>query len=276
MIELNCPHCGHQMRMEKKHAGRRGACKYCHGRFQIPTGEGPVPGWTPQVQPAILADSSRGGEGLGEVHEAAPSGRPEGEFEGPGFLFWGLAILVPPAALLWALLMPKAHPAKKAALFVPAVLTVLAAALTAAIVVAAGPPPVLAGGTPRAGAGPVPAFDDETPTFALKARYEEVPIPEGLRLSPAQAFEDLVGPLAEVKVDLLSCEAGDLSGNYFDVQRFYEAELRRLGWMLDITYSFDGVQGRFTTLDAEKHGRALFVKLVEIESGVRVVIVTRR
>lgn len=43
MIELKCPHCGHQLRIKDKYAGKRGGCKHCRGTFVVPMEASPKP-----------------------------------------------------------------------------------------------------------------------------------------------------------------------------------------------------------------------------------------
>ncbi len=35
MIEMKCPHCGHQLRISDKYAGQQGRCKTCRGKFAV-------------------------------------------------------------------------------------------------------------------------------------------------------------------------------------------------------------------------------------------------
>lgn len=292
MIEMKCPHCAHQMRIESKHAGRRGACKYCHGRFQIPTGEDPVPDSTPDLQPSLVADSSgvhEDAEGL-QQDLSASGEHSEDDLQEPGALFWVIAFFVPPAAFIWALLMPRERPHKKAAVLVPAGLMLLTLLISVAFVVVAGtmgsslPQAVeeldrVSEGTrntPGPDAGPkLPQGKPGAPLVAALLG-EDVPVPAGLLLQPATSYEDLAGPLAEMSEELLACHSGELGESYYDLLDYYENELPERGWSLDITYSFDGTQGRFSTIDAVKEGRALFIKIVETDGGTRVIMITRR
>jgi len=41
MIEMNCPHCGHLLRIPDQYAGQKGGCKHCKGLFQVPMAGGP-------------------------------------------------------------------------------------------------------------------------------------------------------------------------------------------------------------------------------------------
>lgn len=36
MIEMECPHCGHQLRIRSKYAGKQGQCKHCQGFVDVP------------------------------------------------------------------------------------------------------------------------------------------------------------------------------------------------------------------------------------------------
>jgi len=48
MIELNCPHCGHQLRIDDKYAGQNGKCKACGKGITVPGGDG---GFEPNTEP---------------------------------------------------------------------------------------------------------------------------------------------------------------------------------------------------------------------------------
>lgn len=60
MIEMNCPHCDHTLRIPDKYAGRRGGCKHCRGTFRVPkTIPTPPPREPEQTQePAAAAPAS--------------------------------------------------------------------------------------------------------------------------------------------------------------------------------------------------------------------------
>lgn len=36
MIQMNCPHCGHHLRIEDHYAGQQGKCKHCQKKIQVP------------------------------------------------------------------------------------------------------------------------------------------------------------------------------------------------------------------------------------------------
>jgi hypothetical protein len=59
MIEMACPHCGHQLSIPDQFAGQAGACKKCGGRIQVP-----APGSA--AMPASLGSGFGDLEGLGE------------------------------------------------------------------------------------------------------------------------------------------------------------------------------------------------------------------
>jgi len=48
MIEINCPHCGHQLRIDEQFSGKTGTCKSCKKRITVPSGFEPDP-----VQPVL-------------------------------------------------------------------------------------------------------------------------------------------------------------------------------------------------------------------------------
>lgn len=43
MIEMNCPHCDHLLRIDDKYAGQKGGCKHCGGHFRVPKMRVPTP-----------------------------------------------------------------------------------------------------------------------------------------------------------------------------------------------------------------------------------------
>ena len=146
MIEIPCPHCGHQLRIHEKFAGQKGGCKYCQGTFIVPKVIAAPPR---SVQaPASMAPASPaaaqapGAEAVPEL--AGPTipqgvpGPPAARVPGPGVLFWAVVFLFPPAGLIWALTLPKGHPHKYGAVLVPSLLVftnVVLAGLSTAMVV---------------------------------------------------------------------------------------------------------------------------------------------
>lgn len=147
MIEMDCPHCGHHLRIPDKYAGRKGGCVHCKGRFQLPeapqspqfdvTAQGGAPPFQQETIPGdVLPDDEfmprslsslermdiDAGAGLSPAFEKAEQESRARAVEtaygpeGLGCLFWGLAFHLPPVALVWALTLPKEHESKKRAI----------------------------------------------------------------------------------------------------------------------------------------------------------------
>lgn len=53
MVEMNCPHCGHELRIDERHRGQRGVCKHCQGSIEVPSE--PL-----ELAPGALEPSSEG------------------------------------------------------------------------------------------------------------------------------------------------------------------------------------------------------------------------
>lgn len=72
-MEMNCPHCGHLLRISDQYAGQHGGCKYCRGRFQVPLAP-PVP--PPVPPPASFAGPKPGSFGPPRPPQGAPPSQP--------------------------------------------------------------------------------------------------------------------------------------------------------------------------------------------------------
>ena len=168
IIEMLCPHCGHQLRIPAAYAGQKAGCIHCKGRFQVPdtpVAADPVPG--DEFAPRSLADlESMDIDGGGDPASGGSVGGPVGGVSlsslenmdidvgdgvspafagsaraqvGPsasaadplGCLFWGLAFHMPPIALVWAFFLPKGHSQKAVGLGVSAGFLLLAIVLIA-------------------------------------------------------------------------------------------------------------------------------------------------
>ncbi len=168
-IEMLCPNCGHQLRIDARYAGQKGGCVHCKGRFQVPDGpvltvtdsdnefmdrsisslermdidggdsaEGDVLGGA--IVGASLSslenfelDGGGSGGGTSAFAEAEQAGVREAAIaaESLGCLYWGLAFHLPPVALIWALCLPKGHSQKAVGLGVSCGFLLLAIALVA-------------------------------------------------------------------------------------------------------------------------------------------------
>ena len=170
IIEMLCPHCGHQLRIPEAYAGQKAGCIHCKGRFQVPdapVAADPIPG--DEFAPRSLADlESMDIDGGGDPASGASVGGPVGGVslsslenmeidvgddvspafsdaakaqaesaasaaDALGCLFWGLAFHVPPVALVWAFFLPKGHSQKAVGLSVSAGFLLLAIVLIAAL-----------------------------------------------------------------------------------------------------------------------------------------------
>ena len=141
MITMNCPNCGHLLRIHRRYAGRQGKCKHCNAKVDVPA---TTPSEPPPAPPS--------GSGLSAVADLQidedwqPPKMPEGgvagagasieEYKRLGCLYWGCVILLTPVALIWGLVLPKGHPQKKMAVLVPAIL--MAVSLLLVVILFAG------------------------------------------------------------------------------------------------------------------------------------------
>ena len=95
MIIYQCPHCENELRIDEKYAGQKGTCKHCRSAIVVP-------------DRATTQPEGNGGQ---------PKLRK---------LFWVLAVLFPPAAIIWAYTLPKTHPQRRIALIGPSIWFVFA------------------------------------------------------------------------------------------------------------------------------------------------------
>ena len=171
IIEMLCPHCGHQLRIPETYAGQKAGCVHCKGRFQVPNppvAADPIPGdeFTPRSLSSLesmdidsggAGDPASGGRAGGPVGGVSLSSLENmdidvGDGVSPAFtdaaraqvgqatpaadqlgcFFWGLAFHLPPIALVWAFFLPKGHSQKAVGLGVSAGFLLLAIILIAA------------------------------------------------------------------------------------------------------------------------------------------------
>lgn len=95
MIVYQCPHCENELRIDEKYAGQKGTCKHCRSAIVVP--------------------------GRTTIHIAEDSAPPKLRK-----LFWVLAVLFPPAAIVWAYTLPKTHRQRKIGLIAPSIWLVFA------------------------------------------------------------------------------------------------------------------------------------------------------
>jgi hypothetical protein len=161
MIEMKCPHCDHQLRINSKYAGKRGGCKHCGGVFVVPNAYAPEasppqdaappggmaldnmedlpaldPGFARQMadQPVETVEPSTSLEDLkneplaeGVAVPLPPPLAARISNEDPlGCVFWGTAFLVPPVGLVWSIMIPAGHPHKARGMAVSAAFSLLA------------------------------------------------------------------------------------------------------------------------------------------------------
>jgi hypothetical protein len=142
MIEINCPHCGHQLRIRAAYRGKHGKCKHCGGRVDVPADAessdtlNTLPNELPKPigeESTALADLVADGENPNPTPPPAQPAEPELQFDAfppprhqrhkpLGVLYWLLAIFLTPAALIWGIVLPSGHPQKRMAILVPIIL----------------------------------------------------------------------------------------------------------------------------------------------------------
>jgi len=164
MIKMNCPHCGHQLRIRSKFAGKQGQCKHCQGLVDVPNtyAEASSP---PDLEQAgdvgtLSTESEKAKAALAEstaladlMNDDLPSPvaptlpmapdamNPAAEkpteilYKPLGCLYWALAIFLTPAALIMGIMLPSGHPQKKLAITVPIVFFVVSLAALILVVV---------------------------------------------------------------------------------------------------------------------------------------------
>jgi len=107
LIDMNCPHCGHALKIPVQYAGQKGVCKYCHKEITVPAGDAPaaapsvgIPGVPPPAAPAWAPAQPPPGP-------AAPAWAPAQPPPGPAAPAWAPAQPPPgPAAPAWAPAQP--------------------------------------------------------------------------------------------------------------------------------------------------------------------------
>ena len=134
MIEMKCPHCGHQLRIPEKYAGQQGVCKACQGILLATAPPAPgIPGAvSPEPASTALDDlveraPAAPGPAITPAAPATPppAAAPEGgeAHKHLGCLFWGAIFNVPIVSIVLAVLLPKGHPGKGKALLTSCLMT---------------------------------------------------------------------------------------------------------------------------------------------------------
>lgn len=77
MIELKCPECGHQLRIPRRYAGKRGGCKYCRKSFTVPQETPQAQHRAPPPQPPESPESFESPESLGSSESLGSPESPE-------------------------------------------------------------------------------------------------------------------------------------------------------------------------------------------------------
>ena len=192
MIEMKCPHCGHELRIADEYAGKRGGCKHCKGVFTVSM-PGP-PARDQQVRPALDALQAMPDAG---AHRPGPKAVPDQAYKPLGALYWLAVVLVTPVALVWGLVLRKGHPQKGMAVLIPLALIVVGIAGSVAWIATVGSAgqQVDSTGQTRAAAGedrpvaaPVASAEQaqEAARAAGSARHETAPPAAGMPIPPAE------------------------------------------------------------------------------------------
>jgi hypothetical protein len=135
LFELECPKCGHRLRISGKYAGQQGRCKYCKAVIQVPN----LPeGAEAEPASSALADLN---QQPGRQHQESLAVETR-EYRPLGCLFWIAALFLTPVAVIWAFLLPKGHPRKPMAILVTLVLLLLVPVIFFGVVIG-GPAVVL-------------------------------------------------------------------------------------------------------------------------------------
>jgi len=340
MIEYNCPHCNHLLRIKSKYAGQRGGCKHCGGVFvvpetnssgqapsqdAVPAGGSPIdtmddlpaldPAFAQQMadQPVERVEPSTALEDLMNepmvAAETAPLPPPRkariSDDEPLGCVFWGTAFLIPPAGLVWSIMIPAGHPHKVRGIAVScsfsvlAILCVLASAWlgaqTQALIDEANKPIELAPVEytsefvdPPESLPPVesPAQirqADSPPTKpppppVVQARVEGpgfenfvMPFYEGLfletpqRLTPASLGRSLGSTGDDVRY--ISIGEGTVVGSIGDVADAFQRQLSEQGFKTSTSFGFGTSVGEYRTVKCEGAAGEWFSVQVSAATG---------
>ncbi len=138
MIELTCPHCGHQLRIQSKYAGREGKCKHCQGPILVPStaslavpsedlpgATSPPPPMPGGVGSTALDDLNVDANWQPPARVAGVEATPQETHSRVGCWYWLLVVFFTPGALIWGILLPKGHPQRTAAIVIPILIMVL-------------------------------------------------------------------------------------------------------------------------------------------------------
>ncbi len=267
MIEMNCPHCGHLLRVRSKYAGKQGQCKHCQGLVDVPntyavTAEaadnGPSDVGTASAKLAAstaLADLMAD-DGPKPVAPTLPmtadamaslTDEPIPQFHAPlSRFYWLLAIIVAPAAFVWGIFLPQSHPQKKLAVLVP-VVTFFVAVILLGIAIVVLPTiewpmdngdsrPDAISAAPVATTPPAVLPEATTPSADAGKAYAQTRLPSypGLVFNVVdQSDNELSGPLAQADPSTLTNFEGYVAKDYESITVYFFQELRNRDWNID-------------------------------------------
>lgn len=305
MIEMNCPHCGHQLRVRSKYAGRQGQCRHCQGFVDVPNTYADIldepergPSDVSTVSPQLAASTALADLMADDEPEpVAPTlpmpadamasllDEPPPQFYAPlGGYYWLLAVIVAPAALVRGFLLPNAHPQKKQAIIVPLV-SLISVLFLLGIAIVVRPSiewPTFRGDnrTDATSAVPVattpPAMLPEAITSSTNAgkAYAQTRLPSypGLLFSVVdQSENELSGPLATAAPSALTTFEGYVEKDFESITLYFFQELQNRGWAIsDYDYG-DKTKGE-TYIIGSKDTIGIVYRTREVDARTRVVI----
>ncbi len=301
MIEMNCPHCGHHLRVRSKYAGKQGQCKHCEGIVDVPNTyieEAREVGPEPVGDISTLSGEAPAGTALADLladnvpEPVAPTvPMPPDAMDAPeiprlesapkplGLRYWATAILVPPVALVMGLLMPAKHRQKKLAVRFPVLYMLVIAA--AAYVVVNGVPELPSQNRVETAESETPgepiAVSDRpsaVPAASLGNAYEDT----GLPAYPGMTFKlgdlsenELAGLIEGTDSASLNTYVGNTVDEYQAVTAFFFEQLQADRWAVS-DYGYGDAADGETYIIGTKGGHGIVFRAHSDASGTRVVI----
>lgn len=298
MFELDCPNCGHHLRIHEGYAGRRGKCRHCQAPIQVPEAPKAPEPETPKLGAGRFARTPVDHTGLAALEAAdewTPPPVPEEpaeEFKKLGCLYWFVAIFFCPGALIWGIVLPKGHPQRKMAIFVPIVFMVIGlisvlivGALIVSSVAIAGkklneivpevtfstpgaPPPP--GQGPLGGPPPPPPPRPDAP-IQMGASLKNVPVFPGMDLVEGDVRVPGSGPLATMDPALRTSLTGLAPADYEMVFNYFKEVLEDTGWKL-VSSGIMRAPEQSASISAYDDEQTIWVGMKPEGSGTRVSI----
>ncbi len=281
MFELDCPHCGHHLRIHEGYAGKTGKCRHCQAPIQVPLAPKPPESETPPLGAGAFEQTPINHTGLATLEAAddwAPPPVPEEpaeEFKKLGCLYWLLAIFLTPGALIWGIVLPKGHPQRKMAILVPivfmAVGLLLAGAFFVAIFAAVGKglselEPEVTFTTP--GQGPQGGPPPDAPV-QMGAAIKNLPVFPGMNLVEADVRVPGRDPLADMDPALRSSFSGVAPADYETVFNYFKEVFEDTGWKL-VSSGIMRAPEKTASISAFSEDQTIWVGMKPEGSGTRV------